>query len=60
LGYWDRTDNSVSSKNPFNGVKVTNDDFREWRNANGKGGDFLVFSDVTIIALSNPDIFFIK
>ena len=46
LGYWDDGDNSVSTINRFGGDSVTNEDFRNWRGANGKGGDFRVYSDV--------------
>ncbi len=57
LGYWDDTDNSVSMINPLSGTKVTNADFRAWRTRNGRGGDFLVFSDVKRTTLRPPDSF---
>jgi len=56
LGYWDDTDNSVSTKNPFSGTGVWNSDFRTWRTRNRRGGDFLVFSDVKRLTLSKPDV----
>ncbi len=59
LGYWDDTDNSVSMINPLSGTKVTNADFRAWRAPNGRGGDFLVFSDVKRTTLRPPDSFLV-
>jgi hypothetical protein len=37
---------------------VTNEDFRKWRKkyGNGMGGDFLVFSDIKVIDVS--DVFY--
>ncbi|MFZ4702269.1 MAG: DUF6402 family protein [Candidatus Methylumidiphilus sp.] len=60
LGYWDDSDNSVSMWNALSGTGVSNQDFRDWRAKNGKGGDFRVFSDVKRTPLSLPDVFFIK
>jgi hypothetical protein len=57
LGFWDDADDSVSMVNPFSGTAVHNSDFRDWRAQNGRGGDFLVFSDVKMTSLSNPDTF---
>jgi hypothetical protein len=57
LGYWDPDDNSVSVVNFLSGDKVTNESFRDWRASNGKGGDFLVFSDVKRTILPTPDVF---
>lgn len=51
LGTWD-----VSDWDPL-GCVIFNSNFREWRSANGKGGDFLVFSDVKVTRLSPPDSF---
>lgn len=60
LGYWDADDNSVSTINAFSGDKVTNEDFRNWRSANGKGGDFRVYSDVKRHSFGRtPDTFVI-
>lgn len=36
---------------------VTNNHFNEWRTANGRGGDFLVYSDIKITRLNTPDTF---
>jgi hypothetical protein len=58
LGFWDDSDNSAG-KSPLSGTRVTNADFRAWRTANGKGGDFLVFSDGKRIRLAPPEIFII-
>jgi hypothetical protein len=57
LGYWDDSDNSVSMMNPFSGTGVSNADFRAWRTANSRGGDFLVFSDVKLTSLTSPSSF---
>ena len=60
LGYWDDSDNSVSMINPFSGTSVSNQDFRDWRAKNGRGGDFRVFSDMKRTVLTPPDTFLIK
>lgn len=57
LGYWDDSDNSVSMLNPLSGTGVSNSDFRNWRSRNGRGGDFLVFSDIKRTTLTTPDTF---
>ncbi|MGH8621901.1 MAG: DUF6402 family protein [Burkholderiales bacterium] len=59
LGYWDDSDNSVSAVNPLSGTAVRNRHFREWRSKTGRGGDFLVFSDVKRSSLTRPDRFVI-
>jgi hypothetical protein len=59
LGFWDDSDNSVSTLNFLSGTRVTNEDFRVWRNANGRGGDFLIYSDVWWTHLTTPDKFVI-
>jgi hypothetical protein len=33
--------------------------FREWRQRNSRGGDFLVFSDIKRVSLNPPDEFMI-
>jgi hypothetical protein len=38
---------------------VGNRDFREWRQRSGRGGDFLVFSDMKRVSLTTPDQFVI-
>ncbi|MEL6107194.1 MAG: DUF6402 family protein [Planctomycetota bacterium] len=57
LGFWDDSDNSVSAINFLSGTRVTNKSFREWRTANGKGGDYLIYSDIKQVPLARPDQF---
>lgn len=38
---------------------VTNDSFNNWRRANGRGGDFLIYSDVKIISVNPADNTFV-
>ncbi len=59
LGFWDDSDNSVSMLNFLSGTSVSNEDFRDWRTQNRRGGDFLVFSDLKRIVLSTPDTFYV-
>jgi hypothetical protein len=54
LGFWNETKNQVSKSPGFGFDLVTNGDYRAWRAAHGSGGDFLVFSDVKIIAEAKP------
>jgi Family of unknown function (DUF6402) len=60
LGYWDDSDNTVSGWNPLTGTSVSNSDFRDWRAKTGRGGDFLVYSDVKRTTLATPDIVTIR
>ena len=57
LGFWNEKDGAVSGSNPLVGDAVSNDDFRKWRAKNGKGGDFLVYSDLQTTHLTSPDSF---
>ncbi len=57
LGYWSESNNSVSYLNPLAGDHVSNESFRDWRSANGHGGDFLVFSNVKRLTVLNPTVF---
>jgi hypothetical protein len=57
LGFWNDTTNEVSSINPFTGDRVTNESFRAWRTSSGRGGDFIVYSDLKRTPLSTPDTF---
>jgi hypothetical protein len=41
-------------------TSVGNRDFREWRQRNGRGGDFLVFSDMKRLRLTTPDEFIVS
>jgi hypothetical protein len=44
-GFWARNRLWACCRHPT----VTNDDFRAWRKAHGKGGDLLLFSDVMVV-----------
>jgi hypothetical protein len=62
LGTWDVKDKSVSNTPPLPydsnlgpDLAVFNVDFKEWRMANRKGGDFQVYSDVKVLSLNPPD-----
>jgi hypothetical protein len=57
LGTWDDTANTVSRSPIASGDTVWNSTFRDWRTANGMGGDYMIYSDVTKITLSPPDSF---
>jgi hypothetical protein len=53
LGFWSTTD---VSRAPGRGYDwVSNATYREWRAANGHGGDFIAFSDLKRIRRSPPD-----
>jgi hypothetical protein len=59
LGCWNDTKSTVS-KNPLaSGDTVYNSDFRDWRAKNGRGGDYLIFSDVAKMTLTPADSFVI-
>ena len=60
LGYWDDTDNAVSMINPLSGDGVSNEDFRDWRTTNNRGGDFIVYSNVRFVALGGADSFTVR
>jgi hypothetical protein len=57
LGYWDDSNNTVSAANPFAGTAVFNSSFREYRDTNRMGGDFMVFSDLKVTTLTPPHTF---
>ena len=57
LGYWDDSDNAVSSWNPLSGDSVHNSDFRNWRTKTNMGGDFKVYTDIHVIDLTPPAVF---
>ena len=50
LGYWN-IEKQYGGKNFFRGTLVRNADFRRWREQQGRGGDYLVFSDLKVIQL---------
>jgi hypothetical protein len=56
LGYWS-DDDFQGYFNPIGGDHVTNADFRAWRNANGRGGDYYVYSDVKVLHRKPADTF---
>ncbi|MDR1661163.1 MAG: DUF6402 family protein [Azoarcus sp.] len=59
LGYWDCAEMDVFKTPGFGAYYVDNDDFREWRDkyGNGKGGDYLVFSDIKVINVNDTFTF---
>ncbi len=59
LGYWDEASNQASVYWHYDWTRVTNQSFRDWRQANQKGGDFRVFSDVKTLTLAPPESFLI-
>jgi Family of unknown function (DUF6402) len=59
LGYWDEKTNHASAFPMWDGTNVTNDAFRNWRASNGRGGDFLVYSDNKILTLNPAESFLI-
>lgn len=59
LGFWDDS-GSVSAANPTSGTSVWNSTFQQWRSRHGRGGDFLVFSDLKRTTLNTPDTFVIS
>jgi len=57
LGHWGR---DGASRSPDSGIAfVENKSFREWRTRHGRGGDFVVFSDVMTKRLAQPLVIFI-
>ena len=56
LGNWDKDDNSVGRTIINGGTSVSNSDFRKWRLANKKGGDYLIYSDILYQKLQQPNI----
>lgn len=55
LGCWDDSTNTVSKVCLWG--NTTNKDFRDWRAKSGKGGDFLVYSDLDVKPLPAADVF---
>lgn len=53
LGNWD----TIAPENLKGVGKISNNTFNNWRKANNKGGDFLVYSDIKVTRLNPPDIF---
>jgi len=44
----------------YRDTPVNNSDFREWRQKNNAGGDFLVYSDIKRTKLNPPDGVMVK
>jgi hypothetical protein len=53
LGNWD----TIAPENLKGVGKISNNTFNNWRKANNKGGDFLVYSDIKVTRLNAPEIF---
>ena len=60
LGYWDCEDQEAGRTPGFGAYYVENEDFREWREkyGNGKGGDYLVFSEIRVITVNDSFEFY--
>lgn len=56
LGYWKQPD-GVRSVWWAGYTRVDNSDYREYRVDHGRGGDFIVFSDVRVTRLQEPNSF---
>jgi hypothetical protein len=57
LGFWNSNTNKVAMLDLTVCDRVWNSDFRQWRTANGKGGDFEIFSDMKRVLRTPPDQF---
>jgi len=55
LGFWSTT--GVSRLPAIGYDYVSNESFRNWRAQHGRGGDFLVYSDLKLIRRNPPDSF---
>lgn len=60
LGNWNIEKNSVGRTGLNGGFNVHNSDFRKWRTANGKGGDFLVYSNMRELRQTANNTFVFK
>jgi Family of unknown function (DUF6402) len=60
LGNWNLVSNTVGRTGLNGGFNVHNSDFRKWRAANQKGGDFLVYSDLRVLRQSANNTFVFK
>lgn len=54
LGFWSTSDVSRLPRPGYDWVG--NDTYRAWRAAHGRGGDFIVYSDVKVIRRDPPDV----
>lgn len=57
LGNWNLNSNTVGRTGLNGGFSVHNSDFRKWRVANQKGGDFLVYSDLRVLRQTSNNTF---
>ena len=57
LGYWDLDRARMSKRKIEGGTPLNDSTFRAWRNRTGRGGDYLIFSDVKIETFNLPDHF---
>ncbi|MBX7222392.1 MAG: hypothetical protein K1Y36_20750 [Blastocatellia bacterium] len=57
LGYWDTESNYIGKVPKPGTTYVSNATFRRWRERNGRGGDYMIFSDVKTTKLSQLDFF---
>lgn len=57
LGNWNMESNTVGRTGLNGGFNVHNSDFRKWRAANQKGGDFLVYSDLRVLRQTSNNTF---
>lgn len=57
LGHWNFSTGDVGKLPSFGSDNVTNQNFRDWRTRNKKGGDFFVFSDIKILRMTPPQTF---
>lgn len=60
LGNWNFETNSVGRTGLNGGLPVRNSDFRNWRSANGKGGDYIVYSDMRTIKQNKNNTFIFR
>lgn len=60
LGCWNEVQNSFRLVGAPGWECVSNETFRNYRTRTGRGGDFLIFSDVRRVRLNNPDSFLIR
>lgn len=60
LGNWNFETNSVGRTSLNGGFNVHNSDFRNWRSSNGRGCDYIVYSDMRILKQSTNNTFTFK
>ena len=56
LGYWNPKTGYVGRR-PGKGDYVSNKTFQEYRGKTGRGGDFMIYSDVKVVKLPTPEFF---